>query len=216
MQVLIADDHRLMREGLKAILTHAGANIAGEAGTGREAIALYLSLRPAVVLMDISMSDLNGIEATRELRARAPGVKVVMLSMHADRRYVTASFEAGAIGYVLKSSASEELIEAVAAAERGDRYVSPAVSGLSRDGWLGEMQAAGGASQRELTPREREVLSLLTEGNSSKEIASALSLAVATVETHRRQLMRKLRIRTVAELTKYAIREGLTSLDGPS
>jgi DNA-binding NarL/FixJ family response regulator len=217
MSVLIVDDHRLMREGLKAILAHAGVEIAGEAGTGRDAIALYLSLRPSVVLMDISMADLNGIEATRALRARAPEAKVLMLSMHADRRYVTASFDAGAIGYVVKTSASEELIQAVAATERGERFVSPALDldGLARDGWSGEM-GTDGESKHELTPREREVLSLLTEGNSSKQIASALNLGVATVETHRRQLMRKLRLRTVAELTKYAIREGLTSLDTPT
>lgn len=212
MRILLADDHRMMREGLRALLEKEGWQVVGEAANGREAIALARRLRPDVVVMDISMPDLNGIDATRRIIAETHGIKIVALSMNADRRYVVAMFKAGAVGYLVKSSASEELIRAVRAVDENLTYVSPAIAGIVVDSVVA---AAGPAAkpEPELSPREREVLQLLAEGHSSKEIAIRLDLAVPTVETYRRQIMGKLNIRTVAELTKYAIREGLTTLD---
>jgi DNA-binding NarL/FixJ family response regulator len=221
VNILLCDDHRLMRDGLKAILEKAGLSVVGEAENGRESIDLALELRPDVVVMDISMPELNGMDATRLLIERWPSVKVIGLSMNSDRRYVLAMFAAGAVGYLLKNSASEELIQAVQAVASGLKYVSPAVAGPFIDDYLAQSGSdplapsrltpvAGGS--RVLSPREREVLQLLAEGKSSKDIATRLAIAATTVESHRRQIMDKLAIRSIAELTKYAVREGLTSL----
>ena len=222
MKILLCDDHRMMRDGLRVILEKEGFEVTGEAATGREVLALAAQLRPEIVVMDISMPDLNGIDATRKLLAKHPGIKVVGLSMNADRRYVTAMFAAGAGGYLVKSSASEELIQAIRAVAANLRYVSPAIAGSFVD----EFVTHSGASQppssmsgarltggKPLSPREREVLQLLAEGRSSKDIAAQLDVAATTVETHRRQIMDKLQLRTIAELTKYAVREGLTTLE---
>lgn len=209
MKVLLADDHKMMRDGLRAILEKAGFEIAGEAATGHEAISLAHRVKPDVVVMDISMPELNGVDATRRLVAEMPGIKVIALSMNADRRYVVAMFEVGAVGYLLKSSASEELVQAVRAVADDLTYVSPAIAAIVVD----NLVSAHASPSKPLSPREREVLQLLAEGSSSKDIANRLKLAVPTVETHRRQIMDKLNLRTIAELTKYAIREGITSLD---
>lgn len=210
MKILLVDDHKLMRDGLRAILEKEGLEVVGEAESGRDALALAQQLKPQIVLMDVSMPDLNGMDATRRLRAEHPGLKVIGLSMHSDQRYVVAMFEAGAVGYLLKNSAAQELILAVHAVAEDLTYVSPAIASVVVD-------ALGPPSQsnveRPLSPREREVLQLLAEGATSKDIAGRLHLAIATVETHRRQIMDKLGLRTIAQLTKYAIREGLTSLD---
>jgi two-component system, NarL family, response regulator NreC len=211
MTILLVDDHKMMRDGLRAILEQAGLEVVGEASNGREAIALAERLRPRIVVMDISMPDLNGIDATRRIVTEQPCTKVIALSMNADRRYVVAMFQAGAVGYLLKNSASEELITAVRAVEGNLTYVSPAIGAIVVDNLVAT--APGSALQRPLTPREREVLQLLAEGNTSKDIAARLHLSVPTVETHRRQLMDKLSLRTIAELTKYAIREGITSVE---
>lgn len=222
MKILLADDHRMMRDGLRALLERAGLEVVAEAADGREAVALVLRLRPDIVIMDVSMPELNGIDATRKLSVEAPGTKVIGLSMNADRRYVLAMFAAGAVGYLLKSSASEELIQALHAVNSGHKYVSPAIANIVLD-----QLTDGPASRRArnstpphdpqgvnpLTVREREVLQLLAEGKASKEIAAQLGVSLATVETHRRQIMDKLGLRSVAELTKYAIREGLTSIE---
>lgn len=222
MTILLCDDHRLMRDGLRALLEKEGLEIVGECANGRDAIALTVELSPSVVLMDISMPELNGIDATRLLLAAAPHTKVIGLSMNADRRYVVGMFSAGAVGFLLKTSASEELIIAVRTVESNLRYVSPSVVGsfvdesIAREAGIGPLEtaaAAGPASARPLSPREREVLQLLAEGKSSKEIAASLDIAATTVETHRRQIMDKLNLRTIAELTKHAVREGLTPLD---
>jgi DNA-binding NarL/FixJ family response regulator len=217
MKILIADDHRLMRDGLRAILEKEQLVVVGDASNGHEAIVLARELHPDLVVMDISMPQLNGIDATRRLVAELPQIKVLALSMNSDRRYVLAMFAAGAAGYLLKSSASEELVQALRAVAAGHKYVSPAIAGVVLDN-LTEAHARltpppPTSSARSLTAREREVLQLLAEGKSSKEIASCLSVAIPTVETHRRQIMDKLSLRSVAELTKYAIREGLTSLE---
>lgn len=175
-------------------------------------------LRPAVVLMDISMPDLNGVVATQRLLVEAPESKVIALSMHADRRYVTAMFRAGASGYVVKSSLSEELIEAIRCVTSDRRYVSPTIVGVDLEQTPAHTALAPSESRspptvKVLSAREREVLQLIADGMSTKEIATTLDIATSTVETHRRQLMDKLNLRTVAELTKFALREGLPSRD---
>ncbi len=211
MRVILADDHRMMRDGLRAVLEKAGVQVIGEAANGRDAIAKAASLRSDVVVMDIGMPELNGIDATRRLAAEMPGVKVVALSMNADRRYVSAMLEAGAVGYLLKNSASEELLAALQSVTRGMTYLSRSIA-LGADDPAAHAGTSGPlAPERPLSPREREVLQLIAEGKSSKEVATSLGIAVSTVETHRRQLVEKLQLRTIAELTKYAIREGLTS-----
>jgi DNA-binding NarL/FixJ family response regulator len=212
MRVILADDHRMMRDGLRAVLEKDGVQVVGEAATGHEAVALALSLTPDVVIMDIAMPELNGIDATRRLTKELPSTKVVALSMNADRRYVIAMLEAGAAGYLLKNEASEELLRALSAVARGHTYLSPAVAGGVVDHVVGPRERSA-LVDKPLSPREREVLQLLAEGKSSKEIASVLAIALPTVESHRRQLMTKLNLRTIAELTKYAIREGLTTIE---
>lgn len=217
MKILLCDDQRLMRAGLRAILEKEGVTVVGEAENGREGIALAAQLSPDIVIMDISMPELNGIDATRRLLMECPNVKVIGLSMNSDRRYVINMFAAGAAGLLLESSASEELMQAVRAVDAGLKYVSPSVAGSFVEGLVGSAQLESGSppssgAARALSPREREVLQLLSEGKSSKAIAASLDIASTTVETHRRQIMDKLSLRTVAELTKYAIREGLTGL----
>ena len=219
LKVLLADDHRMMRDGLKAVLQRGEIQVVGEAATGHEAIALAHRLQPQVVIMDIAMPELNGLDATRRLVAELPGIKVIGLSMNADRRYVLAMFEAGAVGYLLKNSASDELIQAVRIVAGNHRYLSSAIDDVVLD----EVPLSSPTTERRrassdahhiklLSQREREVLQLLAEGKSSKEIATCLAVAIPTVETHRRQIMNKLNLRTIAELTKYAVREGLTSV----
>lgn len=214
MRVVLADDHRMMRDGLRAVLEAAGVAVVGEAATGHEALSEAQRLHPDVVVMDIGMPELNGIDATKRLMAEAPGLKVLALSMNADRRYVMAMLEAGAVGYLLKNSASEELLVALDAVARGETYLSPAVAGSVVSRALHGRSTPESSETRPLSVREREVLQLVAEGKSSKEIGSILHIAVPTVETHRRQIVEKLNLRTIAELTKYAIREGLTSSEG--
>jgi len=212
VKILLVDDHKMMRDGLRAILEKAAFEIVGEAANGHEALELAHRLRPEIVVMDISMPDLNGIDATRRLVAEIRGIKVLGLSMNSDRRYVLAMFKAGAVGYLLKSSASDELIQAVRAVADGLTYVSPSIGSLVID-TLAEGVRLPARDDKALSPREREVLQLLAEGKASKEIASHLNISVATVESHRRQIADKLELHSIAELTKFAIREGLTSVD---
>jgi two-component system response regulator NreC len=214
MKVVLADDHRMMRDGLRAVLERAGVEVVGEAANGHEAIAEVKRLRPEVLVVDITMPELNGIDATRRVTAELPGVKVIALSMNSDRRYVIAMLEAGAAGYLLKNSASDELLNALAVVARGETYLSPAIAGSVVEQAVGRAPSGRREAERPLSVREREVLQLIAEGKSSKGIAATLEIAVTTVETHRRQIMDKLNLRTVAELTKYAIREGLTSAEG--
>lgn len=214
MRVLIADDHKIMRDGLRAILEkQPSTTVVGEASDGHEAVTLTRKLKPDVVVMDITMPGLNGIDATRQILAEVPHVRVVGLSMNSDRRYVLATLAAGASGYLLKNAASEELTRALAAVVAGQKYVSPLVADAVIDSAIRETAPASSPDAKALSMREREVLQLLAEGLTSKEIAAKLGIAVSTIETHRRQIMDKLSLRSIAELTKYAIREGLTSLD---
>jgi len=213
IKILLADDHKIVREGLRSLLEkHADIGVIAEAGNGRTAVELTRKLSPDVVVMDISMPDLNGIEATRQIISARPEVKVIALSMHSDKRFVVGMFQAGASGFLLKDCAFEELASAILAVRANQKYLSPRVAGVMIEDYLQSFPPEDDSASSVLTGREREVLQLLAEGWSTKKIASHLHVSVKTVETHRRQLMNKLDIHTIAELTKYAIREGLTSM----
>jgi len=206
LKVLLVDDHAVMREGLAALLTAAGIDVIGTASNGREAVRLARELTPDVVVMDISMPDLNGIEAARQIHVRAPSVRIVILSMHANREHVHQALAAGAEGYVLKESAATEVATAVRAVAAGRRYLSPAIEAA--------MLEAGGSTMRgpleSLSAREREVLQLVVEGGSSAEIARTVHLSPKTVETYRSRLMKKLGVHDVTALVKFAVQHGLT------
>jgi DNA-binding NarL/FixJ family response regulator len=211
MRILLVDDHAMIRDGLRAVLEREmDVQPVEEASNGRDAIEIARRTHPQVVVMDIGMAGLNGIDATREIVADNRDAKVIGLSMNSDRRYVLAMFTAGAVGYLLKDAASSELILAIRTVLQNQTYVSPAVAA---DVVAGVRSLQPAPPPKALSGREREVLQLLAEGRTSKEIAATLYLALPTVETHRRQIMTKLGIRTIAELTKYAIREGLTALE---
>ena len=208
IRVLLADDHALMREGLRALLTAAAdIEVVGEVRTGREAEREVLQLNPDVVLMDIAMPDLNGIEAARVIHLKCPAVRIVMLSMHATAEYVYRAFEAGACGYLLKEVAVEEVITAVRAVHEGKRYLSPALAESVPDPASG--YARGPVDS--LSTRERQVLQLVVEGRTSNEIARMIHLSPKSVETYRSRLMLKLGVRDLPSLVKFALEHGLTS-----
>jgi len=214
LRVVLVDDHELMRQGLRSILEREDdVEVVGEAATGRAAQELARTLAPDVMVMDVAMQGQNGIEATRQIRAECPNVKVLALSSHADARYVTAMLDAGACGYVLKANAYDDLRRALDAARRGRSYLCEDVTDAVVSASLRAAGSAPPAARASLSGREREVLQHLAEGLSSPQISQRLFVATSTVETHRRNIMRKLGIHSVADLTKYAIREGLTSLD---
>ncbi|MGA2442127.1 MAG: response regulator transcription factor [Tepidisphaeraceae bacterium] len=210
--ILLADDHAILRDGLRTIIeSQAGFKVIGEASTGRDAVNLTVQLCPDVVVMDIGMPDLNGVEATRQIVAADPRVKVIALSTFGDRQFVLAMLEAGAWAYVLKAAASEELLRAVRAVLANQKYLCAKVAGLVVDSYNARQFASNHSAAAILTDREREVLQLLAEGKTSGEMAVALSISAYTVDVHRRNIMQKLDLHTVAELTKYAVREGITS-----
>jgi DNA-binding NarL/FixJ family response regulator len=211
-KILLADDHAILREGLRAVLEReADLKVVGEAGDGREAVAMANQLCPDVVVMDVGMPGLNGVEATRQLRTQAPEVKVIALSAYADKQFVLAMLEAGARGYVVKASGSDEVLRAVRAVIQGRKYLCPEAAKAVVDGYVGKLQPDQKAAHTVLTKREREVLQLVAEGKSSKAIGEELKISFHTVEIHRRNLMQKLSLHTTAELTKYAVRHGFTS-----
>ena len=212
-RILLAEDQRMMREGLRALLDPVpGVAVVAEAENGRCAVKLCRDLRPDVVIMDVSMPDLNGIEATRQIMATQPEIRVIALSIHSDRRFVIEMFRAGACGYLLKDCAFEELFRAIEVVSHGQPYLSPGIAGVAVDEFRLTAAAGAPAPAPALTTREREVLQLTAEGKSTKEIAALLQVSVKTIETHLRQIMDKLQLNSIAELTRYAIREGLTSL----
>lgn len=214
LRVVLVDDHRMFREALRPLLAQTpGFEIVGEAGDGQQAIELCAQLAPDVVIMDVSMPGLNGLEATRRLLAERPRTRVVVLSMHADRRFVAETLRAGAAAYVLKDAGFAELVRALQAVAEGRTYLSEPVRQLVVQEYVAGLQREDRSAFSLLSAREREVLQLVAEGVSTKEIGDRLAVSVKTVETHRRQIMEKLDLHSVAELTKYAIREGLTPLD---
>jgi DNA-binding NarL/FixJ family response regulator len=214
IRVLLADDHQILREGLKSLLSEEREiEVVAEADTGRSAVQLARQHRPDIVIMDITMPDLNGFEATQRILEELPAVKVIALSMHVDKQYVAKMFNAGAAGYLLKDCASKELAGAIRAVVAGGIYLS------SEIGWARSKSGLDRRSLRDyllstlLSPKEREVLQLIAEGKTTKYIAMELIISEKTVEKHRTHLMEKLNLHSIAELTKYAIREGMTSLD---
>jgi len=214
-RIVLVDDHAMLRDGLRAIVERdSSLKVVGEASDGREGEEVVKSLEPNIVIIDIGMPNLNGIEATRRITRDSPGTRVVALSMHTDKRFVLAMFEAGASAYVAKDSISDEILRAIHAVRQGRKYLSSDVAAPVIDGAFQKEQpkSTTGEELRELAPREREVLQLLAEGLTSGEIAEQLHLSTHTVVTHRRNIMRKTGLGSVAELTKLAIREGLTSL----
>ncbi len=214
MKILLADDHKLMREGLRMLLERTGRiTIVGEAGNGISAVRMARDLKPDLVLMDIGMPDLNGVEATRRIMTEAPGVKVIALSMHSDKRYIKHMFAAGAAGYVLKGSAFEEVAAAIKTVTTGRIYISPKITDQVLADYVKQLIKTSAGEESPLSSREREVLQMLAEGKNSRTIAERLHVSVTTVDTHRKHIMDKLGFRSIAELTKYAVREGLTSLD---
>jgi DNA-binding NarL/FixJ family response regulator len=214
VHIVIADDHKLMREGLSSLLGQQGDIVViGQANNGREAVQLTERLDPDVVVMDVSMPDLNGIDATRHIISRRPRTKVIALSMHSDRQFVAEMFRAGASGYLLKDSAFEELASAIRTVAKNETYIAPKISGFSVEDYSNTNAGSELPVFPRLSHREREVLQMIAEGKGTKEIAADLHLSAKTVETHRQHLMDKLDMYSVAELTKFAIREGLTTLD---
>ena len=215
IRVLLADDHKILRQGLRTLLEQEDdIHIVGEADNGRSSATLAGELAPDVVIMDVAMPDLNGIDATRRITEAEPKARVLALSMHSDGRYVKGMLQAGARGYILKDCAAEELTRAIRTVMAGQVYVSPGVTGAIVDDYVRQLSSATGVDEAAtLTHREREVLQLLAEGGTTANIAAELHLSVKTIETHRKHIMDKLGLRSIAELTKYAIREGITTLE---
>ncbi len=212
--IMLADDHRIFRDGLRPLLAaQDDFEVVAEADDGLRALELAREMRPDVAVLDVSMPGLNGLEVARRLAQDAPEVKVVMLSMHSDRRYVLEALRAGARGYLLKDAGFAELLDAVRAVRDGQTYLGNAVREQVIQDYVSLSDADAGSAFAVLSAREREVLQLLAEGLCTKAIAGRLNLSVKTVESHRKAVMDKLEIRSIAELTKYAIREGLTRLD---
>lgn len=211
LRVLLADDHTLIRAGLRLVVEQQpDFTVVGEAEDGRQAVAMAESLQPDVVVMDIGMPGLNGIEACRQIRESRPQTELVMLSMHSDEGYVLRSLKAGARAYLLKDSAEADLARAIRAAAEGKSFFSPAVGKVLLEDYMRKLQRTGAEDSYELlSAREREILQLVAEGKSSKEIANLLNLSVYTVETHRAKLMQKLNLRSVPEVILYAVRKGI-------
>ena len=212
-RILLDDDHALVRAGIRSLLKKLpDTEIMAEAGDGREALSLAETQQPHIVLMDVAMPGLNGLEAVARLQKECPEVKVLILSMHANEEYVIQALRAGACGYLLKDAATVELELALQAVGRGENYLSPAISRQVIDDYMARVSGQPGALEH-LTPRQREILQLIAEGKNTKEIAALLSVSIKTVETHRAQLMDRLDIHDVPGLVRHAIRKGLISLE---
>jgi DNA-binding NarL/FixJ family response regulator len=214
IKVIIADDHKIMRDGLTRLLDdNPGIQVVAEAGDGRETVKLAGTMDPDIVVMDVAMPLLNGVEATRQIKEANPDIKIIALSMYSDKQFVTGMFSAGASGYLLKDCAGEELIEAIKAVHANHNYLSRDITSVVVREFIGRLSDPESSIREELTEREKEVLQLIAEGKSTRAIAEILSLSVKTIETHRQNIMSKLEIYSIPELTKYAIKTGLTSLD---
>ncbi|MBX3155701.1 MAG: response regulator transcription factor [Deltaproteobacteria bacterium] len=213
MRILIADNHTLFSEGLRSLASQqADFEVVGEARNGRDALVQTRELCPDVVLMDVVMPELNGLEATRQIRQESPGTRVLALSMHIDKRYVLGMLEAGATGYLAKEAPFEEVARALRVVASGQVYLAPSIAGVVVEGVTRRPPVAASTGP-ELSQREREVLQLLAEGKSARAISRQLHISIKTVETHRRNMLKKLGLDNVAELVRYALKEGITSLD---
>lgn len=208
IRVLLADDHELVRQGLKLLLEREGFNVVGEASEGQMAVQMVLKVSPDVAIFDIGMPILNGLDAARELRRTSPRTKTILLTRHDENQYVTEALRAGVKGYVLKNQESSDLVHAIRQVSRGEIYLSPSISRIVAEAFLSKTAPLPDP----LTSRERQVLQLIVEAKSSKEIAALLGISIKTAETHRTRLMQKLDIHDVASLVRYAIRHGLVIL----
>ena len=214
MKILIADDHGIVREGLKAMIDkQSGMKVIGEAEDGRMAIQLTKELSPDVVVMDVSMPNLNGIEATREILKIKPDIKIIMVSMYTDKHIIKESLEAGVRGYILKSHLFNELLKALKKVKNNECYLSPRITEIVIEDYIEQKTPDESKLSVKLTSRERHILQLIAEGKTVKEIAHAIKISPKTADATRRRIMNKLNLFNTADLTKYAIREGLTSLD---
>lgn len=214
IRLILADDHKMFRDGLRPLLERQREfSVVGEAADGRDLLALVETLRPDLIVLDVSMPGLNGVEAARRIREFDPAIRIIMLSMHAERRFVVESLKAGASGYLLKDDAFEELIRAIPRVMAGQVVLAERIGERVVQEYVALARREEDSAFDRLSPREREVLQLIAEGRSTKEVAALQSVSVKTVETQRKQIMDKLDLHSVAELTKYAIREGLTSLE---
>lgn len=207
-RVLLADDHQIVREGLRGLLEKAGHEVVAEASDGREAIKLARAHSPEIAVLDMSMPLLNGLDAAHEIRRFSPNIKTILLTMYSDKSYVLKALQGGARGYVLKNQASVDLIRAIQEILNGDVYISPGVAGSVVDAYLGKSHVDADP----LTPRERQILQLVAEGKTTKEIATLLNVSFKTAESHRNRIMKKLDIHNVTGLVHYAIRSGLMQL----
>jgi len=213
-RVLLADDHKIIRDGLRSLLEkEKDMVVAGEAENGRQALQLTRKLNPDVIIMDISMPDLNGIDAAKQILGEQPGVKIVALSMHSEKQFVEGMIKAGVSGYLLKDTAFEELVKAVRLVCAGKKYLSPDITEIVLQDYKQPPDANDHQPANLLSSREREVLQLIAEGRATRVIADILHVSVKTVETHRKNIMDKLGLYTVAEMTKYAVRHGITSIE---
>ena len=213
ISILLADDHRIVRQGLRRILEeHSRMEVVGEASDGREAVQMALDKEPDIIIMDVAMPHLGGMEAIRQISKRLPAAKVLVLSMYSDESYVVQMLEAGAKGYLLKDSADTDLVEAVLAVSNGKSFFSPLISKILLDEYVRQVQEKGISDRYELlTEREREILQLIAEGKTSREIAELLNLSTSTVDTHRGHIMEKLDLHNPYEVVLYAVRKGLIS-----
>lgn len=213
IKVILVDDHQIMLQGLRALLDkQPDMEVIAEAGEGRTALRLARDLMPDVIILDVAMPDLNGMETARMITSEMPTIKIIALSMHSDRRFVVEMLKAGASGYLLKDCALEDLVRAIRVVMANQTYLSPEVAGTVVDEYVRKSSDGDLSAFSVLTAREREVLQLLAEGLSTKNIAAHLHVSIKTIETHRQHIMEKINTRSIADLIKYAVREGLTSL----
>ena len=214
IKVIIADDHAIIREGLKSLLENKGICVLDIAGNGREAVEKAIALKPDVMLMDISMPDLNGVEATARIKKEVPFAKIIALSMHSSKTIIDKMFAAGASGYILKESAFSELYDAIQEVMKGNFYLTPVIARMYVDSQGHSFSSSDQIPQfNKISKKEREILQLIAEGEKTRDIAQKLGVSIKTIETHRRNIMKKLSIFNVAGLTKFAIKEGIIALE---